>query len=262
MLHNHEISPSKDNLIFSSMEDLQIHSIDLDQNSSPKKSSGDATADALDLTFSKEKLTRNNSLNITKSKSKVKTHVRHHTQDHIKVMPFPDPDAIFTAKRQQQQNLILVQQQQQHQQKSILRNGGGSIDGGGGKGDEGGGKIDYETIQEVEDYSEGGLQSGPRVVTVDEEVDGRSTFCCWGFRVRRDMNFINFFINYVIVTGIDWWLQTSLICKSWGGLYLNLKFILNLFWQIEKHCFESVSLKMSELFCTENISCSLFCMDF
>ncbi len=180
-----EISPSKDNLIFSSMEDLQIHSIDLETSSPNKKPSSATTAAVLDLDYaSKEKLTRNNSLNITKSKSKVKTHQRNLTQDHIQVLP--DPDSIFQAKRQHQHNLILVQQQQQHQQKSILRNGGGinnegKIVGGGGDDQQ---KIDYEMIEELDGQTvNGDNNGGPRVVEVDEEVDGRSS-CCWGFRVR------------------------------------------------------------------------------
>lgn len=186
MLHS-DISPSKDNLIFSSLEDLQIPSMDMSANKNHN-----AAQD------SKEKLTRNNSLNLTKnsakSENKVKTHHRTRTSDHIQVLP--DPDALYQARRQHQHNLILVQQQQQQQKSILIRNGSsGGMEGGGvGKGDDH--KNDYDTIEEVESQSElgsseGGRRyaddNGPRVVTVDEEV---GSSCCWGFRVSS-VDFFN-----------------------------------------------------------------------
>lgn len=158
MLHN-DISPSKDNLIFSSMEDLQIQS-----------------------ETKVEDHHHNNSLNLTKSggggSGKRKGHQR--TPSSIeRIQVIPDPEGIFQPKKQHQHNLILVQQKEQ---KGILRNPH--------KLDEDDEKIEY--LEQVEE-SEGQIKldvcnKGPSLVSVHDQVDlvdGR-TECCnfWGiFRV-------------------------------------------------------------------------------
>jgi len=141
---NSEISPSKDNLIFSSIEDIHIHTVvDVDISSNKPEHVKNAS--------------RNNSLNKVKAK---------------------DHQEIANAKRQQ--NLLLVQQQA----AMVAKDGKGDenvIEFHSHHSSPKGNKIEVEEEgqTDLEEYD-----NGPEIVPVDEEIERRTTCCnLFGFGV-------------------------------------------------------------------------------
>jgi hypothetical protein len=148
---NSEISPSKDNLIFSSIEDIHTHmvvDVDISSNKKPE--------------YDKISTSRNNSLNKVKAKD-------YQTGEQV--------------NGNRQQNLLLAQQQ-----AAMISNKDGKKGDENGIGFQShnnhptkGNEIEVEDEEGQTDLEE--FENGPQIVTVDDEIDSRRTSCCSFFGV-------------------------------------------------------------------------------